>query len=428
LLSGDSVAIVLHALATGFPDRAVNVVAMSDEIDETERAVLWAALTSSDDRSDQARRFGDALRSLGAPRPSVNEAYRSAFYSGEAWKPLSGNPLFAYYAANKGGSPLDKWIHYFPIYDRHLAPYRGSTTRVLEIGVYRGGGLAMLSHYLGPAAQIVGVDIDESARTGAGHHVVEIGDQEDPVFLSSVAERHGPFDIVIDDGGHTMRQQIRSVETLFPLLTDGGVYIVEDCHTSYWAPYADPSDPAATFVAWVKDRIDDLHAYHHSTELDLATPWQTDLAAVHAYDSVIVLDKARRLAPFSEVSGTSDYINVDREASAANVELLATRQAAIDQARRVDEDAARRVEDAERRLAEAEEASHDEVRILRAELVAAGQNAARTRAELDLTREELADTSSKLLGSWEILREMRQSRSWQVTAPLRGAKSLIRRR
>ena len=112
----------------------------------------------------------------------------------------------------------------------------------------------MLSHYLGPAAQIVGVDIDESARTGAGRHVVEIGDQEDPAFLSSVAERHGPFDIVIDDGGHTMRQQIRSVETLFPLLADGGVYIVEDCHTSYWAPYADPSDPAATFVAWVKDR------------------------------------------------------------------------------------------------------------------------------------------------------------------------------
>ena len=123
-----------------------------------------------------------------------------------------------------------------------------------------------------------------------------------------------------------MRQQIRSVETLFPMLAEGGVYIVEDCHTSYWAPYADPSDPAATFVAWVKDRIDDLHAYHHSTELDLATPWQTDLGAVHAYDSVVVLDKARRQAPFSEVSGTSDYINVDREASAANVELLATRQ------------------------------------------------------------------------------------------------------
>jgi hypothetical protein len=277
-------------------------------------------------------------------------------------------------------------------------------------------------------ARIVGVDIDESAQAGAGSSVVEIGDQEDPAFLTSVAERHGPFDIVIDDGGHTMGQQIRSIETLFPILADGGVYIVEDCHTSYWASHKDPTDPAATFVGWVKDRLDDLHAYHYSTELDLAAPWQTDLAAVHAYDSVIVLDKARRHAPFSEIAGMSDYINTGREASKLSVELLATRQVALDRAHAAEEDATRRIVDAEHRAREAEEASHDEVRILRAELVAASQNAARARAELESTKEELEDTTTKLLGSWEILREMRQSRSWQVTAPLRGVKSIFRRR
>jgi hypothetical protein len=435
LLSDDAVAIVLYSLATGIPDRAVNVVAMSEELDEPERAVLWAALTSSDDRSEQARRFGDALRSLGAPRPSVNEAYRSAFYSGEAWKALSVNPLVAYFTANRGGSPLDKWIHYFPIYERHLATFRGSSARLLEIGVYRGGGLEMLSHYLGPSARIVGIDIDDAARSVAGRHVVEIGDQEDPVFLAGVVERHGPFDIVIDDGGHSMRQQIRSVETLFPLLAEGGVYLVEDSHTSYWPSYLDPDDLAATFVGWVKDRLDDLHAYHHSTELDLAEPWQTNLVGVHAYDSVVVLDKAERYAPFSEVSGTNDYINTAREASAVNVELLATRQVAMDRAEEAEGEAARRIDEAERRLAdaearahEAEEAAHDEVRILRAELVSAGQNAARARADLDLTKAELDETSSKLLGSWEILREMRRSRSWQMTAPLRRLKDILGRR
>ncbi len=464
MLSGESVATVLYALATGFPDRAINVVAMSTKIDEPERAVLWTALTLSDDRSEQARRFGDALRSLGAPPASVNDAYRSAFYSGDAWKSLSDNPLFAYFSANRGGSPLDKWVHYFPIYERHLAAYRDSPARVLEIGVYRGGGLEMLRHYLGPTARIVGIDIDPSSRSAAGREVVEIGDQEDPVFLTSVVERHGPFDIVIDDGGHTMRQQIRSIETLFPLLADGGVYLVEDCHTSYWTPYLDPDDPAATFVGWVKDRLDDLHAYHHSTELDLTAPWQTDLAAVHAYDSVIVLDRARRHAPFSEVAGTSDYINTGRESSIINIELMATRQVALERAREAEEDAAGRVADAERRIREAEEDAagrvadaerriheaeedaagrvadaehqareaeqdaHDEVRILRAELVAANQSAARARVDFEATKEELEDTSSKLLGSWEILREMRQSRSWQITAPLRRAKSIFRRR
>ena len=398
---------------------------MSAELDEDERAVLWAALTATDDRAEQARRFGDALRSLGAPRPSVNEAYRSAFYSGDRWPSMSDNPLFAYFAANRSGTPLDKWVHYFPIYERHLAPFRGSAARLLEIGVYRGGGLDLFRHHLGPDARIVGIDRDESARTVSDRHPVEIGDQADREFLEDVAERHGPFDIVIDDGGHTMDQQIRSIETLFPRLADGGVYIVEDTHTSYWREYSDPADPGSTFIAWTKDRIDDLHAYHHSTELDLEQPWQTDLAAIHAYDSLIVFDKARRDAPFSEVSGTSDYINVDREASAANIELLATRQAALD---RLQLEAESQVDELTTRANEAAQASDDELRILRAELMAAGQQTARMRTELDLTREELDDTSNKLLGSWEIIREMRQSRSWQLTGPLRAAKSIIRRR
>jgi hypothetical protein len=436
VLSGDAVAIVLHAILTGFSERAINVIAMSDEIDERERSVLWTALAEPNDRSDQARRFGDALRSLAAPNMSVNEAYRAAFYASEHWKSLSENPLFAYFAANRSGTPLDKWVHYFPIYEAHLARFRGSAARVLEIGVYRGGGLEMLRHYLGPDANLVGVDIDASVRdTVQGRYIVEVGDQADPEFMAEVAERHGPFDVVIDDGGHTMRQQITSVETVFPRLADDGIYIVEDCHTSYWPDYADPTDEARTFVAWAKDRLDDLHAYHHSIELDLTAPWQTDLSAVHAYDSVVVLDKARRFAPFSEVTGTSDYVNVNRGAAIANVELLATREVALRSAKEAEAEAARLVDEAEQRIAEAEsrmstvaEASEDELRILRAELTAANQHSSRLRSDLDATREELDDTSSKLIGSWEIIQEMRQSRSWQLTAPIRRVKSLIRRR
>ena len=122
----------------------------------------------------------------------------------------------------------------------------------------------MLRHYLGPEAYLVGIDIDEVALAAARGFVVELGDQADPEFLRRVSERHGPFDIVIDDGGHTMLQQIASVTTLFPLLNENGTYLVEDCHTSYWPAYADQGPDGQTFIEWVKDRIDDLNAYHHS--------------------------------------------------------------------------------------------------------------------------------------------------------------------
>jgi hypothetical protein len=85
------------------------------------------------------------------------------------------------------------------------------------------------------------------------------------------------------------------------------------------------------------------------------------------------------------------------------------------------------VGEAESRTSAVIEASEDELRILRAELTTANQHASRLRSDLDATREDLEDTNDKLLGSWGIIQEMRQSRSWQVTAPIRRLKSIIRR-
>jgi hypothetical protein len=404
---------------------------MSDEIDEEARALLWHALTVDNDRSASARRLGDALRSLGADRNLVNECYRVAFYSGEDWKALSGNPLYAFFAANKGGSPLDKWVHYFPIYEHHLARYRGRPVRVLEIGVYRGGGLELLRHFLGPEAHMVGIDIDEAARAAIEpRHPVELGDQADPDFLRHVAEKHGPFDVVIDDGGHTMRQQIVSVETLFPLLTDNATYIVEDCHTSYWPDYADQEPNAPTFLAWCKARIDDLHAYHFSAEQDLPAPWQTELDGLHVYDSMVVLDKRHRPAPFSELSGTNEFINYGRTVGLVQLEMLATRDAAVAHAAEVEARAAEveasRTAEAEARAAEMD-AFRDEIRILRGELADLRRTASHLDVELGQTGRELEQTRSDLHGAWGIVREMRQSRSWKLTAPLRRIRELLRR-
>ena len=58
------------------------------------------------------------------------------------------------------GRIIDKWMHYFPIYERHLAPWRNKTLTFIEIGVFKGGSLQMWRHYFGEQALIVGVDID----------------------------------------------------------------------------------------------------------------------------------------------------------------------------------------------------------------------------------------------------------------------------
>ena len=58
------------------------------------------------------------------------------------------------------------------------------------------------------------------------------GDQENETDLNDFLSQHGnDFDIIIDDGGHTMRQHQISLKVLFKALKPGGLYVIEDLHT-----------------------------------------------------------------------------------------------------------------------------------------------------------------------------------------------------
>ena len=93
-----------------------------------------------------------------------------------------------------------------------------------------------LAQYLGPEATIHGVDIDPTcAKLSSDDLPVHIGSQADPGFLQAVVERMGGVDVVLDDGSHVAKHQRASFDVLFPLLPAGGLYVIEDTHTAYWA-------------------------------------------------------------------------------------------------------------------------------------------------------------------------------------------------
>ena len=50
---------------------------------------------------------------------------------------------------------IQKWTHYFPVYERHFSPWRNKSLTFLEIGVSRGGSLQMWQRYFGPMAKII---------------------------------------------------------------------------------------------------------------------------------------------------------------------------------------------------------------------------------------------------------------------------------
>ena len=213
---------------------------------------------------------------------------------------------------------IHKWAHYFGIYERHLAPLRGKPVRVLEIGVYKGGSLEMWKSYFGGESTIVGLDIDPACKqfenVDAKIHV-RIGDQETSSFLESASKEFGPFDIIIDDGGHTTGQQIQSFLWLyFFAMKPDGVYLAEDLHTNYWPEYLTYAG-GMTFVDLASNLVHRLHDVYqgHNAEFGRYAAENTNrfkalevsnfsaqTRSIHFYDSVIVFERGVKSIPYHE--------------------------------------------------------------------------------------------------------------------------------
>ena len=136
---------------------------------------------------------------------------------------------------NQNHRLIHKWNHYFEIYERHLKHLKDSRINLLEIGISHGGSLQMWDHYFKGNAMIYAVDINPECKKFESENVrVFIGSQEDKNFLRDLRSLIPPVDVLIDDGGHTMKQQITTFEMLFDHVKANGIYICEDTHTSYW--------------------------------------------------------------------------------------------------------------------------------------------------------------------------------------------------
>lgn len=213
------------------------------------------------------------------------------------------NDLEKYFTENTGRL-IHKWNHYFEIYDRHFSRFRGTDVHLVEFGVSQGGSLQMWKNYFGADCQIFGIDINPHCRQLAEDQTrVFIGDQEDRSFLRTLAAEIPRIDILIDDGGHTMRQQINTFEELFSKIEDNGVYLCEDLHTSYWKDWGGGYRRDGTFIEYSKRFIDYIHAWHSQTSKLTVNDFTRSAHSLHFYDSILVIEKRAIEKPTHSMTG-----------------------------------------------------------------------------------------------------------------------------
>jgi hypothetical protein len=128
----------------------------------------------------------------------------------------------------------DKAGWYTPFYSLLFEHRRMEIRRVLEVGIgtkeamahvpgyMPGASLFMWQDYF-PRAEIWGVDSDPRAQREDICCV--LSDSRDPMLRHQVGSG---YDIIIDDGAHDLDTQWETFLNLFPLVKDGGLYIIED--------------------------------------------------------------------------------------------------------------------------------------------------------------------------------------------------------
>ena len=103
------------------------------------------------------------------------------------------------------------------------------------------GRLTSRKQWYGESLYYVGVDLNPGcvrSRSESERIYVEIGSQTNTSFLHSICEKHGPFDIVIDDGGHTTPTINIAIQSIFPhdfCMKQNSIYVIEDMHTMHYS-------------------------------------------------------------------------------------------------------------------------------------------------------------------------------------------------
>jgi hypothetical protein len=195
----------------------------------------------------------------------------------------------------------DKWgLHFYtPTYHALFSHLREAPIRLLEIGVggygmkkVGGASLAMWADYF-PNGRIIGIDIEEKELDLGPRVTLLKGAQADAAFLARLGTEHGPFDILIDDGSHRPSDVVASFHELFPQMADGGLYVIEDVQTSFWAKFGgSPADGGATMklasliLGWLNQA--EIRVEQPNVQLPA---FATQIRSLRAYHNLLVVEK-----------------------------------------------------------------------------------------------------------------------------------------
>ena len=124
---------------------------------------------------------------------------------------------------------------YFDTYEKLFTPIRKTASNILEIGIYTGGSIQLWRDFF-INAQIYAVDIcdmdfiQKNSIKNDDHITLftNTNGYDDNFIQQNFINNNIKFDLIVDDGPHSLQSVIECVIKYSQLLTDNGILVIED--------------------------------------------------------------------------------------------------------------------------------------------------------------------------------------------------------
>lgn len=150
----------------------------------------------------------------------------------EILKILNENSINGFHL--KGGTDKADTHSYDKFYSELFSEYKNNNGTLLEIGAYNGGSTLLWHEYF-KNFNIVSIDIinnyaeNISNKLNKSRHEFILKDAYKKSTVKLLKDKYiNGFDIIIEDGLHTVETQIFTIKEYFKLLNNNGIMVIED--------------------------------------------------------------------------------------------------------------------------------------------------------------------------------------------------------
>ena len=119
--------------------------------------------------------------------------------------------------------------NFTPVYEKYFSKIRFKKLKILEIGSANGHAVASFFYYF-KNSKIFTIDIKKSFNFfyKSKRIFFETVDCMNDLKVENFLNKHGGFDIIIDDSDHTHPTFVNNIKNFYPALNPGGFYFLED--------------------------------------------------------------------------------------------------------------------------------------------------------------------------------------------------------